>query len=94
MKERKDREMATKKLREWKVSEEINDTFSAAQAMEELRDKYIEKVFGYRKAARAAKEARKLNHKAWRMVRELHPDTPSNLTWWAHRGVVRETGQG
>lgn len=58
---------------EWDVPQELVDIFNRFDAMEKLRNKYVNVPFGYRKARKAALEAGKLRESFWAAVRELYP---------------------
>jgi hypothetical protein len=59
--------------KEYDVPEEISDIDTEVIALEDLRDVYAKRPFGYKKALRASREAVKMNNMFWKKVRKLYP---------------------
>ncbi len=59
---------------EYKISEEIIEMFDRAQVAEACRDKCIDKLFGWKRAAHYGFEAVKWNRKAWDAVKAVYPE--------------------
>jgi hypothetical protein len=64
--------------KEYDVPEEIQNLFAEQDAMEQLRNKYIERPFGFKKAKKCAISSVNLYNKAWRMFRSLYPEIKSS----------------
>ena len=63
--------MAEKK----KVPEELTIIYQDFRALEEMRDLYIDKPLGFRRAVRCQKLAKRKRYEFWRKIEELYPDT-------------------
>lgn len=60
---------------EYDIPQEVQDIFLEYVGLTELRDRYVKVVpFGYKKAAKAAKEAAKKRHLFWRRVYAIYPE--------------------
>jgi hypothetical protein len=80
--------MAKKKVSEVKiydVPEEIVALFTEVEAMETLRDAYVKRPLGFKKAKKCSIAKEVASRKAWRMFAELYPDASSNGLIYTHR---------
>lgn len=57
------------------IPDELNDLMVRSIALEELRDKYVARPLGYRRARRAAIESGRLWERFWIGVDTLYPET-------------------
>lgn len=81
--------MAEKKTKEYPVPEEIRDLFDDKNAASDLRDVYAKLPFGFKKASKCARDAQRLETKAWRKVYEIYPELIGiELTHWA--GTIKK----
>ena len=58
----------------YKVPHEIIEKFIEWQALTELREAYVKRPFGYRKARKLSMEAILKRVEGWRMIYELYPE--------------------
>ena len=62
-----------------KATDEQKDMFVKYSGMIELRDAYVKRPFSYKKARKAAIEAKKLELIFWNSIRELYPETKREI---------------
>jgi len=62
-----------------KLSQEIKDIWGEWQAYITLRNKYVDKYFGFKKAVKCAKKAEKIRDIFWYKIHLLYPNFDSNL---------------
>jgi hypothetical protein len=61
---------------EYDIPNEITDLFVEVTAMGNLRDAYIKRPFGFKKARKCSISMEVAERKAWKMFAELHPNAP------------------
>ncbi len=66
--------MAKKKEKTYKVPQEVKKMNTDYHALIELRDKYIERPFGLKKAIKCSKKAVRLRNKLWDTIYEIYPN--------------------
>jgi hypothetical protein len=77
--------------KEYEVPDEIACLFTEAEAMADLRDGYIKRHFGFKKARKCAIASQTAYRKAWRMLRELYPESSRSLEYQYVTRLVKET---
>lgn len=76
--------------KKYKLPEEAMELFDAFQAYLDLRNKYIERPFGFRKAAKAGRLACTNQRKFWIKINTLYPEL-RGLTLNYDDGIVTVT---
>lgn len=68
----------------YKVPEEITHQFDVLMGLQALRDRYIMRMFGYKRARLLAIEAETANRKAWNAIHELYPELRNKKLQYNH----------
>jgi hypothetical protein len=63
----------TKKKLSFKIPEELHDIFCEYKSMLDLKESYVNKYFGFRKAKKCAIQAEKAENKFWNKVLQICP---------------------
>jgi hypothetical protein len=71
------------------VPDEIHEIWCKYTGYVDLRDIYVKRPFGYKKAVRAARDAEIARYKFWHSLRKVFPElTSSGLTYNAANKTV------
>jgi len=65
--------------KKYPVPSEIMDIISEAIAYNDLKEKYAEKPFGFRKAVKCGKMFQKMKRKFWNKARKLYPEIEGEI---------------
>ena len=74
------------------IPEEIINIADEANALKELRDEYVKRPFGFKKARRCAIDAAKKRTLFWRKVRDLYPELYGKKAYYkdGESGIIIE----
>lgn len=70
--------MPTKSKNMFSIPEEIHDIWCEYEALNILKESYVNQYFGFKKARKCAIDAERARTKFWRKVIELCPNKKSN----------------
>ena len=74
--------------KEYAIPDDVSNLFAEANAMEGLRDCYVKRPFGYKKAKKCAIASEIVTREAWKMVYNLYPELRNKSISHNH-GIVK-----
>lgn len=77
--------------KEYDIPKEVGDLMVKALALDEVKESYTKRPFGYKKAVKSAISVQKYRNEFWKKVKTLYPKLKGNLCYNIETGKVHKS---